>query len=411
MLFALCRHTVVFPLLVTLGFSHEWTVRLPDEPGPVWKRHTVDSTSQGADGVRFGDLNGNGLTDVVTGWEEGGVVRVYLNPGFDQVRSPWPQVTVGNVKDAEDAYFVDFTASGRLDVVSLTEGKTRTVFRHRFTGDFPDQLLDPQKWRTDPFPVTVGTQMWMQGQSADLDDLYGVDLVMAGKGPGAAIGWLRAPEEADLLADWTWHPLRNAGWVMSVILHDMDDDGDLDVVFSDRKGSRSGVFWLENPGVEAVRRHEPWTEHPIAGVGRPEVMFGDLADLNGDGLLDFVVAVKPLDIIVALRQPDGTWKERVLQLDGTNVGSVKAVRVGDFDGDGRMDLVVSCEGAHGDREGVVWLQQLADGGWLQHRLGGPEGVKFDHLKLLDLDGDGDLDILTCEESDGLGVFWYENPLK
>jgi len=140
-------------------------------------------------------------------------------------------------------------------------------------------------------------------------------------------------------------------------------------------------------------------------------MFGDLADLNGDGLLDFVVAVKPLDIIVALRQPDGTWKERVLQLDGTNVGSVKAVRVGDFDGDGRMDLVVSCEGAHGDREGVVWLQQLANGGWLQHRLGGPEGVKFDHLKLLDLDGDGDLDILTCEESDGLGVFWYENPLK
>ena len=27
----------------------------------------------------------------------------------------------------------------------------------------------------------------------------------------------------------------------------------------------------------------------------------------------------------------------------------------------------------------------------------------------DVDGDGDLDILCCEERDQLGVFWYENP--
>ncbi len=35
---------------------------------------------------------------------------------------------------------------------------------------------------------------------------------------------------------------------------------------------------------------------------------------------------------------------------------------------------------------------------------------------MDLDGDGDLDVLTCEEdygenSAGLGVIWYENPGK
>ena len=48
-----------------------------------------------------------------------------------------------------------------------------------------------------------------------------------------------------------------------------------------------------------------------------------------------------------------------------------------------------------------------------------KGIKHDKLMLDDLDGDGDLDIVTTEESGntglyfidrGLGLIWYENPL-
>jgi hypothetical protein len=42
-------------------------------------------------------------------------------------------------------------------------------------------------------------------------------------------------------------------------------------------------------------------------------------------------------------------------------------------------------------------------------LGGVDGVKHDLVEVLDLDDDGDLDVLTCEEVKNLGVFWYENP--
>ncbi|HBM76648.1 MAG TPA: VCBS repeat-containing protein, partial [Verrucomicrobiales bacterium] len=39
------------------------------------------------------------------------------------------------------------------------------------------------------------------------------------------------------------------------------------------------------------------------------------------------------------------------------------------------------------------------------------GSKFDLIELIDLDEDGDLDVVTCEELAGLGLIWYENPSR
>ena len=56
----------------------------------IWKRHTIDNSSRGADGVRLADVNGDGLMDLTTGWEEGGVIRVYLNPGPKRAKRDSP---------------------------------------------------------------------------------------------------------------------------------------------------------------------------------------------------------------------------------------------------------------------------------------------------------------------------------
>jgi len=368
-------------------------------PGTIWTRHTIDNTSHGADGVKFGDLNGDGLPDIVTGWEEGGEVRVYLNPGPATAKTPWPRVIVGKAPNVEEAIFADLDGDGRLDVISGTEGKTRTVYWHR---------LNANRWRTDAFPATAGAQMWMQAVAADLDRQHGTDLLLASKGISATVGWLQAPQNPNDLAAWTFHKLREAGWVMSLLLHDMDGDGDADVVFTDRKGARNGLFWLEHPGAAANRIHAAWKEHVIGAQGR-EVMFADIGDVNGDGLADVAVAVKPVDIFIFLRQRGGGWQQQIITLDGAQIGDAKAVKIADLNRDGLADLVFTCENAKGNREGVVWLEQQRNGPWRQRPLGGPEGVKYDLIQTLDLDSDGDLDVITCEERDQLGVIWYENP--
>ena len=80
--------------------------------------------------MRLFDVNGDGLLDVATGWEEGGIVCAVPNPGSRRSSAAWPAVTVGHVKSAEDAVFFDVNDDGAVDVVSCCEGKTRSVFVH-----------------------------------------------------------------------------------------------------------------------------------------------------------------------------------------------------------------------------------------------------------------------------------------
>jgi hypothetical protein len=377
-----------------------------------WKRHVIDVASIGADGARLADANGDQLPDIVTGWEEGGMTRITFHPEMGRVGEKWPAVTVGLTPDVEDAVLVDLDGDGALDVVSSCEGKTRSIFVHWAPTD-KKRLFDSTAWRTEPLPASTNLMKWMFTLPMQIDGMNGVDFFAGGKDGGAAIGWFEAPANSRRLGDWKWRPLRPVGWTMSLVTADMDGDGDPDLVFSDRKGKRSGAYWLENPGRGEAQRL-PWKEHLIGGEGK-EVMFLQLADLDRDGLEDVVVATRPSEILFLRRmdQSGNRWQSYSIPLP-PEAGGAKAVSVGDIDLDGKPDLVFTCENAQAPRQGVCWLsyeQSPMSGVWRNHAISGVDGVKHDLAPLLDLDGDGDLDVITTEEVKKLGVIWYENPTR
>ena len=377
--------------------------------GEPWVRHEIDSSSRGADGIRVADINGDGLWDLTTGWEEGGRVSIYINPGFEKARDAWPKVIVGSIKSPEDAVFVDLNSDGRLDVVSSTEGKERTVYAH-IAPPPPVSLSLESEWKTLPFPATVNRSQWMFALPMQIDGIGGDDLVLGSKGAAGQICWLQAPPPGSGLDSWRLRKLCAAGWIMSLKSKDIDADGDQDILLSDRKGSDTGIWWLENPGPKKAADFH-WPRRYIAGSGK-EVMFLDTGDINGDGLEDIVAAVRGGDFVAAIRLPSETpsWKETSLPFS-SGTGTGKAVAIGDIDQNGQSDIVATCEHSE-EASGVFWIQKDNRGEWSAMDISGTiEGVKFDRIETIDLDGDGDLDVLTCEERDNLGVIWYENPLR
>ncbi len=416
------QHTCKLAVLLIAG----WNGLLPDKTfgqevnasvdRAGWKRHTIDNRSRGADGTRLADANGDGLPDIVTGWEQGGVTRLYIHPGPSDVTRPWPAVTVGPAADVEDAVMVDLDRDGAIDVVSSCEGKRQALLVH--WGPSLGRLMDPSAWRTDAIPASENRFRWMFALPVDVDGDGRVDLVAGGKGAGAELGWWKAPEEDTRdLSSWTWYPMQSIGWLMSLEAVDVDGDGDLDLLFTDRKGDTSGCYWLEHPsrGVGEVPGQwtRQWTRHTVGVSGR-EAMFLDRGDVDGDGLEDIVVAVRPRAIVICRRldSSGARWAEHEISIT-ESYGTSKAPAVADLDGDGKPEIVFSTERADGKKLGVGRLVNDRDpfaDQWTIEPISGPEGVKHDLVETIDLDADGDLDVLTCEESANLGVIWFENEL-
>lgn len=397
------------PAFAILMVAATWTAGIvlcsPASAADTWPRHTIDRSSRGADGVRLYDANRDGRLDIATGWEEGGVVRVYLKPPAHQVRQPWPMIEVGHVTACEDAVFADVDSDGHVDVVSCCEGKTRTVYVHWNPGS---DASASQPWQTDAFPQLQNRLPWMYCLPVS-DSQQSIDeLVVGSKGGTGELGRLLPPDTGDRrdLSTWTWQPLRQVGWLMSLRAFDVDDDGRTDIVYSDRRTSSRGIHCLLRPADSSAA----WQTITVGGQDR-EVMFLDIGDLNGDGRQDIACAAKHPQLLLLLSdQGAPTWTPVDVPYPA-GVGTGKGVAIGDINGDGQPDLVCTCENAK-DSVGVYWLSATDDltAPWTFHDVSGAvDGIKFDRVELLDLDDDGDLDILTCEERDNLGVIWYENP--
>ena len=180
-------------------------------------------------------------------------------------------------------------------------------------------------------------------------------------------------------------------WPRAVALGDLDRDGHLDVVVTNRFSDTVGVLRGDAWGtLEAA------VTYPVAGSKPASVAIGDV---DADGFLD-VVTANSEDVTFSLLRGNAQGTLEAAQPLATCGEDVAAIALGDVTGDGRLDVVVACS----ETANVCVRAGNAQGGLDPPESYAAGGMGPSALALADVDLDGRLDAVVVNERPGkIGV--------
>lgn len=301
---------------------------------------------------------------------------------------------------------------------------------------------------------------------ADIQGTGHLDAVAGFEQPSAGIYWYEYPASGKLTDAWNKHPIVTSGNAYEDMLPlDVNKDGAVDIVasYASPGSSTYNVVWFENPrGHGGNPATDPWPMTLIgAGEGENNLI---LADIDGDGKIDVVTAHHiyfqnsptswtavqynsafrgvalldigsgkgPIDLVSTSSALNAVWFENPRETGGNartgkwimhNVGAgypcnntdcpngddyVASYNSGDFNGDGRMDIVMAqSEGPGGGVApppgGMVWFEAPADrrnGTWIRHTIDA-HFVDAHCIRVADMDHNGTLDLVTSEQDQSI----------
>ncbi|MFO0911036.1 MAG: VCBS repeat-containing protein [Isosphaeraceae bacterium] len=346
------------------------------------------------------DFNNDGKIDVIAG------ELLYLAPEFKPVKI---RTLKGEVDEQGKGYRWDFMnepldvdGDGKLDLVSVDWfQKHATWYRNIGTagGDWPETVIETNG------NFETGGLGDVDGDGKALEVIPSVQKTV----------WYELAKGEGGKPSWVVHTVSDKVHDFGVGVGDLNGDGRPDFI-------RPGA-WYEAP---ADIRHGTWIEHPLLLGDReqkkpqhtPQIL---VLDVNADGLIDIITSsAHNYGIFWYEQVRDGksiTFKQHLIDDSFTQAHSLA---LADLDGDGNPELVTGKRFmAHNGNDpdefkplGVYYytLTKGREPKWTRHAISYDQGIGSGlNIPIVDLDGDGDLDIVVTGKWGG--PLWFENRRK
>ena len=355
---------------------------------PAYTARSISTSAAGAQSVHAADIDGDGDIDVLGAALGGDRISWYENDG--EVPPSFATHSISSsAAGAVSIFASDVDGDGDIDVLAALQGEDEIVW-YESDGASPPAFVERIVSNS-----AAGTQTVF---ATDVDRDGDVDLLAASQDDDT-IAWFENDGAVDpafterLISE-------SADQARSVSAADLDGDGDVDLL-SASQGDDT-IAWHEN---DSIHRDAVFPEAtPLATSGADWAM--PSADVDGDGDVDLFTVSRNAPGVAWHENDGGSPPAFSMHVIATDPIGGATARAADLDGDGDPDLVSTSP-----EEGlVVWYENdVARGGpWVVHSLAPPQTPQV--AVTADLDRDGDIDILYSTNSPQYEwtAEWYES---
>ncbi len=331
-----------------------------------------------ADSVSVVDMDGDGMVDLVVPSRNGGVS---LQRGLGGGRFAAPVQVAHPGGGLSDSVVSDFDGDGLLDV-AVGQAKYGGFFGVRVLRGIGEGDLE-DKGVAYPTPSAV-----REVRVADLNGDGDPDLLAASPWSDLVNVLLGVPGPGFTMAA----PIMVGDLPGGFSVAHINGDGQLDVAVANRGSNTVSLRYGDGAGAFP-------TGAEVAT--RPAPQDAEVTDLNGDGLPDLVVgsnadpASEPGSLAVLKGSGPAQFDEiRVYQ----TAPFIRNVNLADIDNDGHVDAVIGSgnNGAFGTSPSAPGYLTVVSGvpGSTDHVVVAKCGSAAGDVAIADLDGDGDLDVIS-----------------